>query len=216
MENQKHSNLRLFLRTLTPSLSSLAGSLALMVFVVGFHLLLLSNQSELFLPHVAGENNDQLALVYETNFLGPLNNLFGSSFLGVASTALIWGLTGWLVYALIDFIINSWQDWRRSDTDIAHPGKDQIVRHPMQEQTIIRILWRFLIGIVAVSMLLVLHQVVSNLFQHDVLLLRADNGIEMLKHLIILIVGWLSVFHVYVVLFRLFVFRTRVFGEIIN
>lgn len=187
-----------------------------MVMIVGFHLLLLSSQSELFLPHVAGESNDQLALVYEVNILMPLNNLFGSNFLGVASTALIWGLTGWVVYSLLDFAISSYQEWRRSDTDIMHPGKDRIVHRPAHEQVVIRILWRFLIGVVAVSGLIALQPIVSNLFRQDVLFLKATSGMAMFQHVVFVTVGWLAIFHLYVVLFRLFVFRTRVFGEIIN
>lgn len=216
MENQKRSSGRLLLRTLTPSASSIVGSLVVMVVVIGFHMLLLSNQPELFLPHVAGSDNDQLTDIYENSILGPLDSLFGNDFMGVASTALIWGLTGWIVYSLIDLAITSYQDWRRSDEDIAYPGKNHIVRHPMHNQIITRLLVRFAVGVTAVGGLFIFRPIISTLFYHDIQFLRANSPVEMLQHAAAVIIGWLVILHIYVVLFRLFAFRTRVFGEIIE
>ena len=198
-----------------PSLGSLAGSLVLVLAIVGFHLLLLSNQADLFLPHVAGGTSDQLAEIYTSNILGPLNNLFGNSTFGVVSTALVWGLAGWIVYALLDFAVNSWQDWRRSDSDINVPRSGKVVRHPMHSQVVIRVLWRFLLGVIAIAVLIALQPIISNLFSHDIEFLKADSGSEMFKHIGIVIASWLAILHGYVVLFRFFVFRTRVFGEIL-
>lgn len=216
MEDQKRSPARLFLRTLTPSSSSIVGSLVVMVVIIGFHMLLLSNQPELFLPHVAGSSNDQMTQIYENSVLGPLDNLFGSDFLGLASTALIWGLTGWIVYSLIDFGIVSYQEWRRSDEDIAYPGKNRIIRHPLHSQIITRLLVRFAVGVTAVGGLFAFRPIITTLFYHDVAFLRADSPLQMAGHALAVIVGWLVLLHFYVVLFRLFAFRTRVFGEIIH
>lgn len=216
MENQKRSGVRLLLRALTPSASSIVGSFVVMVFIIGFHLLLLSNQPELFLPHVAGSSNDQLTEIYENSILGPLDNLFGNDFMSVASTALVWGITGWVVYSLIDLGITSYQEWRRSDEDIAYPGKNRIIRHPMHNQIVTRFLVRFAVSVLAVAGLFILRPVISTLLYHDIQFLRASSPIEMLRHAAVVIAGWLMVLHVYVVLFRLFAFRTRVFGEIIE
>jgi len=187
-----------------------------LVGIVGFHFLLLSNQPELFLPHVAGSNNDQLTKIYENSILGPLDNLFGNDFLGLASTALVWGFAGWIVYSLIDFGITTFQEWRTSDEDIAYTGKDRIVRRPMYNQTLTRILWRFVIGVVAIGGLFVLRPVISTLFYHDIEFLRTDSPTNMAQHALTVILGWMLIMHFYVVLFRLFSFRTRVFGEIIK
>lgn len=198
-----------------PSLSSVVGSLVVVLGIIGFHLLLLSGQSELFLPHVTGNSSDQLARIYEANILKPLNSLFGSSLLGVASTALVWGLVGWIIYALLDFAVNSVQEWRRSESDINLPAKNRVILHPMHGQVVIRVLWRFLLGVIAVGSIIAFQPIVSALLNRDIEILRSASSVEMLKHIGITVVSWLAIMHFYVVLFRLFVFRTRVFGEII-
>jgi len=60
-----------------------------------------------------------------------------------------------------------------------------------------------------------LQSVISGLFNQDVALLRSVSAVGMLEHAGIVLAGWAAVFHVYVVLFRLFVLRTRIFGEIL-
>lgn len=188
----------------------------LIAVIVGFHMLLLSNQPELFLPHVAGSSSDQLTEIYQNSVLGPLDNLFGSNFLGVASTALIWGAIGWVVYSVIDFGISSYQEWRRSDEDIAYPGKNRIVRHPLHTQLMTRMLVRFAVGVMAIGGLFAFRPIITTLFYHDIAFLRTEAPLQMAGHALAVILGWLVVLHFYVVLLRLFAFRTRVFGEIIS
>lgn len=216
MENQKYSNARLILRTLTPSSSSIVGSLAVMVVIISFHMLLLSNQPELFLPHVAGDYSDQLTNIYETNVIGPLNALFGNSLLGVLSTVLLWGFVGWIVYSLLDLAIMSFQEWRKSDEDIAYTAKDTYIRHPMHSQILIRFAIRFFVGVMIMGSLVAFRPIVSTLLYHDIEFLRAEAILDMALHMLVVIIGWLFVLHFYVVMFRLFAFRTRVFGEIIH
>jgi hypothetical protein len=215
MQYKNRSTLWLFGRTLLPSMGSIAGSMVVILLIVGFHLLLLSNNADLFLPYVAGRSDDQLAEIYESNILGPLNNIFGSGLLGAVSTAFVWGLIGLIIYTLFDFLIASLQEWRRSDSDIAMSEQGKIIRHPLHNQAVIRILWRFLLGVIAIAGIIALRPMILNLFAHDVAFLKAASAVEMLKHLGVVIAGWLLILHLYVVLFRLFMFRTRVFGEII-
>lgn len=134
--------------------------------------------------------------------------------MGVVSTAFVWGLAGWVVYALLDFMVSSLQEWRRSDTDIS-VSEGSVVRHPLHNQVVIRVLWRFLLGVIAIGGLIALQPLISELFRQDVEFLKASTATDMLKHLGIVFAGWFIVLHFYVVIFRLFVFRTRVFGEII-
>lgn len=215
MENDKHSALWLIGRSLLPSAGSILGSLVLALALFGFHLLLLSNDVELFLPHVAGRNDDQLAAIYETNILGPLNNLFGSSMLGTVSTLFVWGVVGLAAYSLLEFVAGSYREWRQGKSEISVQTYGKVVRHPLYSQVALRLVWRFALIVLAVAALAVFRPLISSLFAHDIEFLKAPLGPEMLKHLGIVIGGWLLVFHVYVVIFRLFVFRTRVFGEII-
>jgi hypothetical protein len=215
MDYNKHHERQLVLRSLLPSISSLVGSFVFALVLIGFHLLLLSQESELVLPHFTGVVNDQVADVYATAVLAPLDRTFGSSTFGILSTALVWGLVGWVIYALLDYIITSIKEWRTSESDVAIQAKNKMVKHPMQRQIIIRNLWRFMLSVVLVAYTISIQPVVSELFEQDIAFLRSSSLSEMLTHLGIAIGGWLLVFHIYIILFRLFVFRTRVFGEII-
>jgi hypothetical protein len=215
MNYNEHSQWRLVLRSLLPSASSLVGGFVLGLGVIGFHLLLLSQQAELFLPHVTGAVDDRVAQIYTTSVLGPLDQTFGSSTFGLLSTAFVWGLVGWIIYALLDYAVTSLKEWRTSKTDISVQGKNEIVRHPMQHQFVIRNLWRFLLSVLLVVYTVGLQPVIANLLARDISSLRANTATEMLAHIGIALLGWTVIFQVYVILFRFFVFRTRVFGEIL-
>jgi hypothetical protein len=199
-----------------PSASSLVGGFVLAVIIMGLHLFLLSNdQANLLLPHLAGTTNDQLAEVYNTTIQQRLDEAFGNTTFGVISTAVVWGAAGLLVYTVADFIFSNIRDLRASNTNVAVPIKNEVIDHPLHRQIVIRLLWRFLIGIVLVVATLAFGPFISGLFQYDVALLGTDSVLEMLKLTAMSLGGWTLIFHVYVVLFRLFVLRTRVFGEII-
>lgn len=215
MQNEKRSNLRMVARMLTPSASSIIGSVLVMLGIVGFHMLILSGQPDLFLPRVAGDKNDQLVRIYEETILAPLDNIFGNDFMGFASTLLVWGIIGWVVYFLIDFIIVSLQEWRRSDEDIAYVGKNRVIRHPLYNQTVIRIAVRFFVGIVVIISLFLFRPIISFLLYQDIQFLRATSFAGVLSSVVVGVLGWLALLHFYVVLLRLLAFRTRVLGEII-
>ena len=182
---------------------------------MGMHLVLLSQQADLLLPRFVGANNDQLAKIYNSSILDPLNRTFGSNALGTLSTALFWGITGLLLYTVLDFIVSTLKELKASDKDIAMPLKDRVVYHPLHQQLVIRLLWRFFVGMLLVVVTIALQSVISGLFNQDVALLRSVSAVGMLEHAGIVLAGWAAVFHVYVVLFRLFVLRTRIFGEIL-
>lgn len=207
---------RLWLRSLTPSAASLAGVFVIVVIIVGFHLLVLSGDPTLFVPHLAGrESNDQLAQAYTSVVQRPLDRTFGNDTFGVISTAAVWGLVGWVIYAIIDFILMTVKDFRSDAKQVTVPDKDKIIAHPLHHQLIVRILWRFTVGLALIMLTIGLHPVIARLFEYDVELIMTDSIPEMIKLTCLILIGWTVILHAYVVLFRLFVLRTRLFGEII-
>jgi hypothetical protein len=207
---------RLWLRILTPSAASLAGSFAIVVLIMGLHLLLLSGDPSLFLPHLAGrQTNDQLAQAYRAVVQQPLDNTFGNSSFGVLSTAFVWGVIGWLIYAAIDFILITVREFRSDANQVTVPDRDKVIEHPLHRQLSIRALWRFTVGLLLIVATVGLQPVISELFQNDVKLLMANSVMEMLTRAFFILLAWMALLHLYVVLFRLFVLRTRLFGEII-
>ena len=207
---------RLWMRSLLPSAASLAGSFVLVVLIVGLHLLLLSGDPSLFLPHLAGrQTNDQLAEVYMTVVQQPLDRTFGNDSFGVLSTAVVWGVIGWIIYAAIDFILITVREFRSDANQVNVPDRNKIIAHPLHRQLSVRALWRFTVGLLLIVTTVGLQPVISDLFQNGVKFLMASSVPEMLKLAAFIFFGWMVLLHLYVVLFRLFVLRTRLFGEII-
>lgn len=212
---EKASNIWLVAHTLMPSAASVIGGVIFTLMVVGLHLLFLSQDPDLLLPYFAGQVNDQLAQIYASSVLAPIDAAFDNSLLSTVTTALLWGFVGWAIYAVFDWIISTRRDLKSGQNQISIPQKGQVIYHPLRNQVVIRLLWRFFIGLVLIGGTIASLSFFGNLLKHDVLFLQANDPMEMLKQIGIVTVGWLVVFHIYTVLFRLFVLRTRVFGEIL-
>lgn len=208
---------RLWIRVLFPSVAGLVGYLMLALFVIGTHLLFLSMNPDLVLPHFFNSGVDsQLVNTYDTSFLQPVNNAFRNDTLSTLTTALLWGFVGWVIYSVLDFTITTIKEVRQSAKEVAMPGqKNQLVQHPLRRLLVIRLLWRFFIGMLVITFTALALPYMGRLFGQDVLVLRSAEGVQALKHLGIAVGGWMIIWHIYAVLMRLFVQRTRVTGEII-
>jgi hypothetical protein len=199
-----------------PSVASLVGSFVLALLFIGIHLLFLSMNPDLVLPHFFRGVNTQLIDTYDTSFLQPLNDAFRNSTLSTLTTALVWGVVGLVIYSVLDFLVTTIKDYKQSGEEVTMPGqKNQLVKHPLRRSFFVRLIWRFFIGMLVIMFTALVLPYVGKLFSQDIMLLRSDEGIDALKHLGIALGGWLLVFHIYVVLLRLFTQRTRVTGEII-
>jgi hypothetical protein len=205
----------LFVRSLEPSYASIGSCLLLTVVIVACHLLFLSSQADLLLPHFAGEVNGQLEAIYAVRVLRPINDAFGNSVLSTLTTALVWGLVGWVIYAVLDAVASTRRDLQSRRHEISIPQKGQVIYHPIFSQVVFQVLWHFFIGLIFVGSTVALLPILGNLLKHDVYLLQAEGTLAMLRQMGIVVVGWALILHYYVILFRLFVLRTRVFGEIL-
>jgi hypothetical protein len=216
MSYQERSGWQLLFRSILPSATSLTSGLFMTVGIVALHVLILSNDPDLLVPQIAGRAaDDQLTSVYTSIVRQPIDRAFGNNAFGVLSSAVFWGLVGYALYAIADFLVTTLRDLKNSDTDISVPRKNQVVKHPLHRQLVIRLMWRFLMGMLLVVVTVALQPVIAGLLHRNIDLLRSDSGLAMLKHAGIILAGWLAIFHLYAVLFRLFVMRTRVFGEIL-
>ncbi len=216
MEHRQIPEWRLWARAFLPSGASLAGSFVFVVVVAGLHLFFVSNDSNVFVSKLTGRQADpQLVGVYSSAVQKPVDRVFGSNGLGVLSTALIWGLVGWLVYSILDYVLITAKEFRADSSQVVVPDADRVVKHPLHRQLVVRLLWRFMIGLVLIAATSAMRPWMYQLIRNDILLLNSDSVLEMVKIAAITFAGWFAIIHVYVVLFRLFVLRTRLFGEII-
>lgn len=216
MDLSNRTGLSLFIRSILPSTSSIVGSIVVILILTGFHVLLLTNRPEVLLPKVAGESNDQMIQIYDKTVLAFINNFFGSSILGVLSTALVWGFAGWVVYSIIDLITNTYNEWRSSEVEINFESNKETIRKNLLDQLIIKILWRFLIGLLTIITFISMRGFVAELFNMNVVIIASNSLYYTILGIIVLFSGWMLLLHIYVIYFRLFLLRTRVFGEIIR
>jgi len=199
-----------------PSLASILSSIVFVIFILAFHLLLLTSNSELVISELAVINpDDRLTNFYASTIQGPIDKAFANDTLGVLSTALIWGLVGWVVYELIEFIVGNLYKLKSSQSEITSPAKSEVISHPLRKQLIVRLLWRFFIGLAITTWTIYIQPYLLNLFQRDLLILSSESPSEALYQILAVFLGWIFILHVYVVLMRFFVLRTRYFGEII-
>lgn len=191
-------------------------SIVIVIFILAFHLLLLSNNPDLVVTELAVINpDDRLTTFYSQAIQGPIDEAFGSDILGMLSTAILWGVVGWVVYSLTDFVFGNIAKIRKSSKEISSPMSTKVVRHPLRNQLLVRLMWRFFIGLCIALWTIFTQPYVVEIFQRDLMLLTSDSVQDSLIHATFIFGGWLAIFHVYVLLFRFFVLRTRFFGEII-
>ena len=212
---QRRQGIWLWVHALSPSVASLIGSLLLAMTVVGLHLLLLSMDPNVAVRQIFGEVNDQVVDNYTGNFLDPIDRTLNTRTLSTLSTALLWGVIGWVIYSVLDFIATTLKEIRISRTDINMPSRDKVVQHPLRRTMFIRLLWRFFVGLLVVVYTVLALPYMAKLFRQDILLMRSSSSMDALEHIALSLLGWIIIFQVYVILLRLFVQRTRVTGEIV-
>ncbi|HJQ08117.1 MAG TPA: hypothetical protein VJ836_01395 [Candidatus Saccharimonadales bacterium] len=172
----------------------------------------LSKDSGLFLPTLFGAASQEWVGYYTGILAGPLkNSLVHTAFVGV-----LWGILGFVVYSAIDFVVTTLQEIRQGEKEIQMSAENQIVRHPLRRTLLIRLAWRLALGLLAATLTLALQPVIATLFVRVELVIHAPTLAEAVGQGGIVLAVLLIILHLYIVLLRLFVFRTRVFGEIIR
>lgn len=150
-----------------------------------------------------------------TNFIThPIRNVLKNNVLRSLLTVLLWALIGLMVYALIEHVVLAFEQWLESNNEIYKSGNQSAIHHPQRQAIVARLLWRVLIGVLVVMLFIVIQPLTRRLLGNGTAILGKSAprvaGIVTLD-----ILGWMFVEHLYLVLLRWYMFRTRVFGEII-
>ncbi|HSX07476.1 MAG TPA: hypothetical protein VLG11_01130 [Candidatus Saccharimonadales bacterium] len=203
---------RLLLRAMLPSIAGLIGSFFILIMIMAVHVLLLSVQA----GTLWSEIYDGYFSIFYTNVLvQPLLTLFHSSVVGVLASALVWSLAGGILYALVEWGVYSVRNFRAAERNIQYAGK-VYVEHPLQRNFLIRAVIRLFIGLGLVALVVVALpylQFLSNV-DHSILLGTAATAQVVAQIGEALLIG-IGLLHAFIVLLRLYNFRTRLFGEIL-
>lgn len=204
-------SIKLFFRAFLPSSTSLITCVFLAAIVVGLHtgLILVNGQARL------GIINSQYLNSYNTTFIDPvlhfMNNPNVNSGLGIV----LWGTFGWVLYTVIAIVVDAVHEWRAAQSQVRIVA-GAIVRNPMQRPLLARLLWRFVVAIVLAIFTVLVIPAIQYSLRSDYYMVTSLSVSTSLEYFLRTTAIWALVFHGYLVLLRLYLQRTRVFGEIVD
>ena len=204
------SSVVLFLHTLEPSAISFCIYLLVSLVIVGAHLISLGATGIAY-PAFA---DDIFLQFYANNVIQPVASALGSSAFGNGTTLLLWGAIGWVVYMLIAGVATGIAALRETEHDVAISARG-MVHHPLLGTFLKRALWRFFIGIFFIGFTVAVLPAITWCLTNDQHVLGAHNWARASWLGLLSVLAWMVVVHGYLVLIRLYLFRTRVFGELL-
>ncbi|MGF7228423.1 MAG: hypothetical protein ACQR33_00370 [Candidatus Saccharibacteria bacterium] len=202
--------IKLFIRALMPSSASIITAMLLALTIIGGHMLLVTLNGD-----VQPSTLDPQALnTYNTAIIDPLLRLTNSTTLNNGLGVVMWGLFGWVLYELVSLAASAISNWRMAKSEV-RIARGTIVSSPMQRTLFVRFAWRFAVAVglsaFTIAMLPVMHYCLAN----DYHALSASRFATSWPYALRSLGTWILVFHGYLILLRLYMQRTRVFGEII-
>jgi hypothetical protein len=204
------ASVKIFFHTLLPSSASIITGFLLALTIMGGHVLLVTLNGEVR----PAAFDDQALYAYNSNIVDPLLRLTNSSTLNNGLGILFWGIFGWILYAGVAFVASSISEWRLAKSEV-RIASGTIVRSPMQRGLAVRLLWRFVIAILLIIYTMAIMPVMHYCLTNDWQMLVSSQITDTLPYFFKSLGVWLLVFHGYLVLLRLYMMRTRIFGEIL-
>jgi hypothetical protein len=167
-------------------------------------------------PHLFGQVSDQWISIYTQSILNPMEQVFDSTLGGSIAVGVLWAVIGLTIYGGLAFAVSSISEVRRDNEEIRVSAEGLVTHHPLRSTLIARTVWRLTIGICVIITTALLIPFIASLPAHADQVVHAASMLGLFKQAAIAIGGWVAVFHIYIVLLRLFMFRTRLFGEVID
>lgn len=201
-------------RSLLPSTTSFIWGSIFALLIIGLHLLLLSINSGVVLPHifdsVGGWSNGSSQL------LAPVRSTIHSSYANSALVVLLWGLVGWTVYEITSGIVTAARAVRDDRQTVYMPSEAHVVYHPLRRTLIVRIIWRFCVLVLAITAATLLQPLIHEIWVWDEQTMHVASMPGLLRLVGLAYISWLFILHVLLIFLRLFLFRTRVYGEVVR
>lgn len=183
--------MRDLLRALIPSATSFFISLVIALTILVGRTLALSLDSGLLLPNVL-QGDTELWGEFLISSVEPIVRLITENQIAaVLSIALVWAIFGWIAYTLVS-------------SAAAAAKEAHNIQNPTMSFYLRLLAWHIAIGILMVGITLLILPFVSWLLAQNELLNQSDTLLQLWQHTAIIIIGWMAIFHLYVVLYRLF------------
>lgn len=205
-----YTNLELVRRSLLPSPTSFMACLMFGILLIAVHMLLLSVANGTALPMIF---DGEWGTLYTNTVVRPLTVLFTNRTFNNVLTVIVWGLLGLCVYSLVEMVTHIYKEAREAQQDV-RVGYRSLVLHPDRPVFLKKLLWRSIMFILIVLFLIAIQPIMQYLLLGDAKLIEGSlNLLQSLRQLGLALIGWMLLAHIFVVLLRLLVMRTRLFGE---
>jgi len=207
---QYQSTPRLLLRSLLPSSIGLIVYIWGAILFAGTHIALLALRQGHRLPEYL---NGQWGTAYTTYIAHPLHSTVHTLLANSTFTLVLWGAGGLGGYLVLEYVFHAMFSLSEVESNIQLTLDRGVVHHPLRKRFFVAALWRGCVVLLAILFLWNVQSLIqaalsfdNQLIVHITLkktLVRAGESIGTLMLLI----------HGFVVLLRLYMMRTRVFGD---
>ena len=182
------------------------------IFIVLVHGLSVSLHYGTILPNLF---DGDLATSYTNYVVGPVLRFLNLQAFAKTFNIVLFGLVGWFLVLLWNFVVHNYGDWKRADKDIQINRSNAVIKHPLRESFIERSAWRLAVLAAFIALLVVTRPAIHWLFKIDGQVIAGVSAGQTAKDLILAVLTWAIFAHLVIVLLRLYLFRTRLLGEII-
>lgn len=210
MHNTRHFGVRLFLYTLMPTALEVCWCLVAGSVIVTLQF------GKYSILNTVGNNISQsiVGTTYRSDVLAPFHRFTGNSTVMTIMLELLWSVVGVVVYELASFAVKRFTDWENAEHNARFSPFGTIEHYPIVRLLLGRWLWRIVMGIVILTFSVF---VVPYLYRHiltgiDIYMISATRLVAQILEIVLV---WSLIFHVYIVLLRLYVTRVRLFGKIV-
>jgi hypothetical protein len=202
---------RLVLHMLAPTPISLVCYVLLAIaFIVG-HLLSISVSGEAY----PASFDEDILEGYANFVVQPISTIANNELLANVFILLSWGATGAAACAVIGAVASAISEWRGTSKDVILTDRGTYILHPARHETIIRLLWRCLVGGLVIVFTAAILPVVRFCLANDFKAIGAESYAQGFYISALTALAWVLILHGYVVLVRMYLLRTRVFGEVL-
>jgi hypothetical protein len=201
----------LIIHTVAPTGIGAVTYILIAVILTVAHLVTLSVNGTAYPEHL----NDTLSIGYVNSVIQPLLVFTNSTAVNSVLTLVLWAAAGSIVAAILSSTAGILNNWRTAREDVSISRYGVAIYHPLQHNLIVRMVWRSVIGICIAGYTLLALAAIHYCFANDLHILGAASPSEVAWRFGVAIGIWSLLLHGYVVLLRLYMQRTRIFGEIL-
>lgn len=210
MSTKQLSTGQLVLRSLLPSMVSLVLCLMFGVLITLAHIVLTSVSQGTSLPGIL---DGQWSVAYTQNVVEPLIQFFNISILNRLAVACMWGVVGLILYLGFEYAVHTYKSLKQAQEEVALNAKGKYEKQPRRRDFLRGMFWRAGMLVVGIIFLIAMIPLLTFAFRAaPQVVLSRSLGQDW--PLVLGAVGaWSLFFHGIVVFIRLYLFRTRIFGD---